>query len=166
MVKGTQVAKSAPVTEDDVYRVLSLVSDPEMPGVSVVDLGMVDAVSVTPDGIQVTLIPTFVGCPALEIMREDAFRRLVAALSDRATAIRVVFTSRTGWTSDRIRPACHAALRSRGIAPPPPPDALPHCPWCGSSDVVGESLFGPAACRSIYYCRACRNPFEGLKRLS
>ncbi len=166
MVRQGAATDARPATHDDVYRVLSLVSDPEMPGVSLVDLGMVETVSVTADGIVVTLMPTFVGCPALDIMRENALARLTAAFSDRAGAVRVTYTNRTGWTSDRIRPTCHPALRSRGIAPPPPSDTLPHCPWCGSAEVVSEGLFGPAACRSVYYCRACKNPFEGLKRLT
>lgn len=155
----------ARVTIEDVYRVLSLVSDPEMPGISLVDLGMVDRVSVSPDGVLVVLTPTFVGCPALQMMQDDAFKRLSSAFATRTPMVRVVFETGTAWTSDRILPTCHASLRSRGIAPPVSPEQAVMCPWCGSSDTVREGLFGPAACRSIHYCRTCRNPFEALKSI-
>ena len=131
--------------------------DPELPMVSIVDLGMVGAVRV--DGsIEVELLPTYVGCPALELIR--------AAVTDRLAPlglpVRVSASFETPWTSGRITPSGLAALASAGIAPPTEP-ADARCPLCASADVVRDSLFGPTQCRSLYYCRACRQPFEAIK---
>ncbi len=149
---------------------LDQVMDPEMPGVSLVALGMVHAVDVGRERIHISLLPTFVGCPALDVMRAQAVKAVSQATGVEPHEIVVEYTSAVPWTSDRVAPSCYRALTSRGIAPPPrvtenvmtemPPVA---CPWCGSTDTESEGVFGPTACRSIYYCRACRNPFEAMK---
>ena len=149
----------AGVDEAAVRSALAEVADPELPVVSIVDLGMVHRVEVTPDRLRVELLPTFVGCPALDVIR-SAVRDRLARLGRRAD---VEFTFAVPWTSDRISEAGLDRLRSAGIAPPAQPGRTPACPWCGSADVVLDNLFGATQCRSLHYCRSCRQPFEGLK---
>ena len=111
------------------------------------------------DGIDVAILPTFVGCPALDVIRASIGERL-AERFDRP--VRVETTFEVPWTSDRISTAGRAALREAGIAPPGDPRPM-RCPFCDSADVVMDSAFGPTQCRSLFYCRGCRQPFEALK---
>lgn len=146
-------------SEADVRSVLATVPDPEIPVLSVVDLGIVHRVDVRPDGIDVAILPTFVGCPALDVIRSTIADRL----SDRfAKPVRVDTTFEVPWTSDRISAAGRAALRDAGIAPPGDLAAM-RCPFCDGANVVMDSAFGPTQCRSLFYCRGCRQPFEALK---
>lgn len=146
------------MSEAAVRLALAEVMDPELPVLSIVDLGIVHRVAVRPDGIDVTFLPTFVGCPALGIIQ--------AAIADRLASfglpVSVQATFDVPWTSDRISPAGLDALARVGIAPPGPIDAV-RCPMCASPDVVMDGLFGPTQCRSLYYCRTCRQPFEAIK---
>ncbi|HEY7591062.1 MAG TPA: 1,2-phenylacetyl-CoA epoxidase subunit PaaD [Candidatus Limnocylindrales bacterium] len=143
------------VVEAAVRSALAEVPDPEIPVVSVVDLGMVESVEVDGDRIRVELLPTFVGCPALDLIRDA----VTARLSTFGRPVEVEFGFRVPWTSDRITPAGRSRLRASGFAPPD--EAA--CPHCGSANVALENLFGPTQCRSIYWCRACRQPFESFK---
>lgn len=143
------------VDEVAVRAALAQVPDPEIPTVSVADLGMVERVEVTPGAIRVELLPTFVGCPALDTIREAVEDRLAAF--DRP--VDVAFAFRVPWTTDRITEAGRERLRASGFAPPDDPA----CPYCGSRDVALDNLFGPTQCRSLRYCRTCRQPFESFK---
>jgi len=156
---------------EEIKLALADVNDPEIPAISIVDLGIVHEVVV--DGgsgaIRVELLPTFVGCPALDAIREAVERRLAAF--GRPVDVRFVFS--VPWTTDRITPAGHDALRRSGFAPPTGTaavgsplvvlDAPVRCPFCGSSQTRLENAFGPARCRSIRYCMSCRQPFEQFK---
>ena len=148
------------VDEAAVRDALAEVPDPEIPVVSVLDLGMVEAVHVNHRAIRVELLPTFVGCPAI-----DAIRSAVEApLAAFGRPVEVDVSFRVPWTSDRITPAGRDKLRRSGFAPPPGPDlAAVRCPYCGSDQVALDNLFGPTQCRSLFYCRACRQPFEQFK---
>lgn len=141
-----------------VVAVLATIPDPELPVVSVVDLGMVHRVEVHPDRIRVEILPTFVGCPALDLIRVAIGERL----ADFGRPVEVVPTFAVPWTTDRITPAGRTALGRAGIAVPDG-EAPVHCPLCASDRVVMDSAFGPTQCRSLYYCRACRQPFETMK---
>lgn len=146
-------------TEAAVRAELAQVPDPEIPVLSVVDLGIVHRVEVGRDRIDVAILPTFVGCPALDIIRASIGDRL----SERfGRPVRVETTFEVPWTSDRISPAGRVALAAAGIAPPSEPEDV-RCPHCSSPDVVMDSAFGPTQCRSLFYCRGCRQPFEALK---
>lgn len=134
------------------------VADPEIPGVSIVDLGMVGAVRVGLDRIDIELLPTFVGCHAADLIRSAVADRLAGF--DRPVEVRYAYA--TAWGSDRITAAGRERLRRAGYAPPAEPDEL-RCPYCGSDRVVMDSAFGPTLCRSLHYCRACRQPFEAFK---
>lgn len=134
------------------------VVDPEIPTVSIVDMGLVHDVRIGADGIAIELLPTFVACPALEVIRSA----VVDAVIGLGSPVEVSFTFAVPWTTDLLTDAGHAGLRRAGIAPPAP-QADVRCPFCGSGDVAMDSMFGPALCRSLFYCRTCRQPFEGFK---
>ncbi len=156
---GAPAAGPAP-TAADVRAALAEVLDPELPILSVVDLGIVHRVVIDADGIRVAILPTFVGCPALDVIRE----RIATRLGAFGLPVRVDTTFEVPWTSDRITLVGLRALAAVGIAPPSEPEAA-RCPFCASGNVVMDSAFGPTQCRSLYYCRACRQPFEALKAL-
>jgi ring-1,2-phenylacetyl-CoA epoxidase subunit PaaD len=147
----------ATVDEAAVRAALAEVADPEIPTVSVVDLGMVERIEASPEAIRVELLPTFVGCPALDAIRDAVVERLARF----GRPVEVEFGFRVPWTSDRISDAGRERLRASGFAPPG--DSA--CPHCGSADIVLDNLFGPTQCRSLCYCRACRQPFEQFKRV-
>ena len=154
-----------PVDEHDVWRALADVEDPELP-IGIVDLGIVDAVTIGRDGrVAVELIPTFSGCPALEVIRE----RVIECLWDlgvRDSEVR--WKLGPAWDPGRISAAGRAQLRAHGITGGDPAAAAAEsgarCPFCDSEDTERASGFGPALCRVVYRCRCCRNVFEGMKR--
>ena len=165
----------AATLEERAREALALVMDPEIPTCSIVDLGMVEAVRVTDDELEVDLLPTFVGCPAKDVIGEDAQRALGAVAGDRRVRVRFVYDP--PWTTDRITDAGREALRGYGISPHWRPSTGPvlvtlgrkpgahevTCPYCGSTETAMESAFGPTPCRAQHFCRSCRNPFEGFK---
>jgi ring-1,2-phenylacetyl-CoA epoxidase subunit PaaD len=146
------------LTEAEVLTALAEVADPEIPAISLVDLGIVDRIAVDADRIAVDLLPTFLGCPALEAIQVAVEDRL----SSFGRPVDVAFVSRVPWTSDRISPAGRERLLASGFAPPAEPGDV-RCPWCASRRVVMDSAFGPTLCRSLFYCRDCRQPFEAFK---
>jgi ring-1,2-phenylacetyl-CoA epoxidase subunit PaaD len=154
------VTPVATPSRDEVLGILDGVPDPELPVVSISELGMVHEVAVASDAIRVTLLPTFLGCPAIELI-QAAVR---GALQPLGRPVEVRLSMVVPWSSERITPAGRAALRAAGIAPPTAPGEL-RCPYCGAADVTLDNLFGPTQCRSLHYCRACRQPFEAIKPL-
>jgi ring-1,2-phenylacetyl-CoA epoxidase subunit PaaD len=154
-----------------VLAALDEVPDPEIPAVSIVELGMIGSIDVGSDEIVVELLPTFVGCPALDVIRSTISERL--AEFGRRVVVDVSFA--TPWSSDRISPAGREKLRASGFAPPAPVrpgrelpmlDAASSpvaCPYCGSLKTTLENVFGPTQCRSIRHCAECRQPFESFK---
>jgi ring-1,2-phenylacetyl-CoA epoxidase subunit PaaD len=154
----TDGAAAPAVDEAAVRAILRTVADPEIPSVSIVDLGMVERVEVNDGGIKVELLPTFVGCPAQEIIRAT----VIEALAPLGQPTNVGFSFRVPWTSDRISEHGREQLASAGFAPPAEPSAV-RCPFCGSEEVAMDTAFGPTQCRSLFYCRACRQPFEAFK---
>ena len=150
----------APVVDDaTVLDALTDVTDPEIPAISIVDLGVVHRAEVDSDGaIRVELLPTFVGCPAIDMIRSAVSDRLQSF--GRPVEVRVSFE--VPWTSDRISARGRERLRQSGFAPPAEVDAV-RCPYCDSARVAMDSLFGPTLCRSLFYCRDCRQPFESFK---
>lgn len=152
------------ITEADCWKRLQEVKDPEIPSVSIVELGMVYQIEVAQGRVQVKIIPTFVGCPALELIREQVTRKL--SYQPGVSAVEVTFIFDPPWTSERITPMGRQKLNAFGIAPPGQTIAeLPPCPYCGRETGEVENLFGPTACRAIYYCKRCRQPFEGMKKV-
>jgi ring-1,2-phenylacetyl-CoA epoxidase subunit PaaD len=160
--------------EARVWEALRGIADPEIPAISVVDLGVIGDVSVSEEQIHVDLLPTFVGCPAIGVMRQQIGERLAAL--ELAPRVEVEVTFDPPWTSDRITPAGRERLRASGFAPPvaaPSVNGLDElmvlsvaeCPYCGSRNTTVENVFGPTLCRSIHHCADCRQPFEQFKSL-
>jgi ring-1,2-phenylacetyl-CoA epoxidase subunit PaaD len=150
---------------DQVWAALEGVKDPEIPVISVTQMGMIAGVAAEGGQVRVEVTPTFVGCPAVAMIQasiEEAVRALPGV-----EAATVSFVFDPPWSSDRITPEGLAELRKFGIAPPGGGlmdlELAPACPYCGSVETHLENLFGPTACRSIYYCDGCRQPFEGMK---
>jgi ring-1,2-phenylacetyl-CoA epoxidase subunit PaaD len=148
-----------PVPDEEAVRdILRGVADPEIPAVSIVDLGMVERIEVGPDRIEVELLPTFVGCPAQELIRS----MVIDALAPLGRPAVVGFSFRRPWTTDRITELGRERLAASGFAPPAEPAAV-RCPYCRSGRVAMDSAFGSTQCRSLFYCRDCRQPFEAFK---
>ncbi len=155
------------------WAALEEVVDPEIPAVSVVEMGMVNRVERDADGrVSVEMLPTFSGCPALDVIAGDVRERL--AREPGVTAVEVRFVFDPPWSSDRISAAGRAKLGAFGIAPAPLSRGRPlpvlqgqpvTCPYCGSTRTAMDNLFGPTPCRSLYRCLDCRNPFERFKAL-
>jgi ring-1,2-phenylacetyl-CoA epoxidase subunit PaaD len=147
------------VDESAVRAALSEITDPEIPTISIVDLGVVHRAHVGRDGaIHVELLPTFVGCPAIEVIQSAVRDRLLAF----GRPVEVTVSFEVPWTSDRISPEGRERLKRSGFAPPADLDAV-RCPYCDSARVAMDSIFGPTLCRSLFYCRECRQPFEAFK---
>lgn len=152
--------------EQKVWDKLQQVTDPEITSVSLVEMGMIDGVQVEGEIATVRLIPTFVGCPALTMMESD-ITKAVSELEGIAE-VKVIFIKNPIWTSDRITAEGREKLKEVGIAPPPLESKQEgvweiECPYCGSPRTVLDNIFGPTACRSIFYCSTCKNPFEAIK---
>lgn len=157
--------------EDAVWDALASVPDPEIPAVSVLDMGMIERVEVDGGRARVTFLPTFTGCPAVTII-EDDIRAAVAAVEGVAD-VDIEVTFAPPWTTERITFEGRRKLKEFGLAPPTgegpvlitdiglPKVAI--CPFCGSKDTHNENAFGPTPCRALYYCDSCRNPFEQFK---
>jgi ring-1,2-phenylacetyl-CoA epoxidase subunit PaaD len=160
-------------TPAGLWAALDEVVDPEIPAVSVVEMGMVNRVDVDVDGrVAVEILPTFSGCPALDIIAAHVRERL--AREPGVRAVEVSFAFDPPWSTDRITPEGQAKLKGFGIAPAPLSRGRPlpvlqgqlvACPYCGSTRTTMENLFGPTPCRSLYRCLDCRNPFERFKAL-
>jgi ring-1,2-phenylacetyl-CoA epoxidase subunit PaaD len=160
------------VKEADVWAALAEIPDPELPVVSLVDLGVVRAVEVEDGRVRVEFTPTFLGCPAVEVMRAQ----MAEAVRALGAEPEIDVATKHGWTTDRITPDGRRKLREAGLAPPVPHAAgqptlvqlesrIFRCPYCGSTDTRLENIFGPTPCRSIRYCDVCRQPFEQFKTL-
>ena len=159
------------VTAEQVWAALGEIEDPEIPVVSLVDLGVVRDVQVEGDRVHVEFTPTFLGCPALEVMRD----RMAAKVAELGAEPDVEVVLDDSWSTDRITPEGREKLRDAGFAPPAPREAAPptlvqlgrgfRCPYCGSTETRLDNLFGPTPCRSIRYCESCRQPFEQFKTI-
>jgi len=158
------------VTRDDAWAALAAVPDPEIPAISIVDLGIVRALECDGDHVVVTVTPTYAGCPATELIREDITRALTVAGAATVTVHTVLAPP---WTTDWLSEDTRARLAAYGIAPPQgkagdgtrPLVFRPRirCPRCGSTATEQLSAFGATACKALYRCGDCREPFEYFK---
>jgi ring-1,2-phenylacetyl-CoA epoxidase subunit PaaD len=157
------------LNEEAVWQALDEVKDPELPLVSVVEMGIVREVELDEDRVTVRFTPTFSGCPALEVMRQEIERKLRELGCETITVETVLSPP---WSSDWISETGREKLKALGIAPPSPQGAgnvvffepVP-CPRCDSPDTRVTNTFGPTLCKAIYVCNACREPFEAFKRI-
>jgi ring-1,2-phenylacetyl-CoA epoxidase subunit PaaD len=159
------------LTEAEVWDALAEVADPEIPVISLVDLGVVKDVAIEGGLVRVDFTPTFMGCPALEVMQ----RELASKVEELGAEVEVRVILDDSWSTDDITPEGREKLRAAGFAPPAPRPAGKlelvqlqkgfRCPYCGSTDTRLDNLFGPTPCRSIRYCESCRQPFEQFKTI-
>ena len=160
------------MTTEQVWSAFGEIPDPEIPVISLVDLGVIRSVDVQDGHVRVEFTPTFLGCPALEAMKR-ALEQKVAELGGDAD-VRVI--SDDSWSTDKITPAGREKLRAAGFAPPAPREASApalvqlqsnvfRCPYCNSTQTKLENIFGPTPCRSLRYCESCRQPFEQFKTI-
>lgn len=156
------------ITKEDVLEALQDVKDPEIPTISVVDLGIIRNVEVGERIIKITMTPTFSGCPALKIMENMVMEKITEL-----TALDVEVTTNfdTQWNTNMITEKGLEGLKKHGLAPPLRHEGLiqidmithAECPVCGSTNTVIKSPFGPTLCRSLHYCNDCLNAFEQFK---
>ena len=168
------VARVAHPTREALLAILDEVMDPEVPVLSVRELGIVRDVAVDDEGVvTVTVTPTYSGCPAIRVIEQD----IIAAL-ERAghPGARIRTTYAPAWTTDWIEPEAKAKLKAYGIAPPGRAESgglvqllrrreAAQCPYCDSFDTELRSEFGSTACKSVCWCRSCRQPFEEFKAI-
>lgn len=158
------------MTKEDVVQAIERVTDPEIPTISVVDMGIITGVEVVDDNtVHVSMTPTFVGCPAIDVMKNDV-EQAVRELGVENVVVDVNFD--IPWSTNRLTEKGREALLKHGLAPPEPFDTLAlelevlnnvACPYCGSHNTTLKSPFGPTLCRSLHYCNACLQAFEGFK---
>ena len=160
------------VAEAQVWKALEEIPDPEIPVVSLVELGVIRSVDVDNGHVRIEFTPTFLGCPALEFMK----RAMEEKVTELGAEPKVEVISDDSWSTDRITPAGREKLRAAGFAPPAPREASApklvqlqanvfRCPYCGSTETRLENIFGPTPCRSLRYCESCRQPFEQFKTI-
>jgi ring-1,2-phenylacetyl-CoA epoxidase subunit PaaD len=160
------------VTEAAVWEALAEIPDPEIPVISLVDLGVVKSVEIEGEQVRIEFTPTFLGCPALETMKGQ----MEAAIEDLGAEPQVDVVMDDSWSTDRITADGREKLREAGFAPPTPRAAGEptlvqlqskafRCPYCGSSETRLDNIFGPTPCRSVRYCESCRQPFEQFKTI-
>ncbi len=162
---------TTPIASDKIWQILSNLPDPEIPVVSLVEMGIVRDIEQGPDGhVTVIITPTFSGCPALEVMKTEIVEKLRQAGCEHVN-VRTVLSP--PWTTDWITETARAKLKSFGLAPPHKhggdfaillfdPVA---CPYCGSENTTLKNNWGPTPCRMIFYCNHCQQPFEQFKPL-
>jgi ring-1,2-phenylacetyl-CoA epoxidase subunit PaaD len=154
-----------------VWGALESVPDPEIPAVSVIDMGMISSIAVEGPHVTVTVLPTFTGCPAIPVIKTDVAQAVAAVEGVVEVTVKISFDP--PWSTERITTSGRAKLKEFGIAPPTGSGpilissiGLPKvvvCPFCSSSNTHNENAFGPTPCRALYYCDDCRNPFEQFK---
>jgi ring-1,2-phenylacetyl-CoA epoxidase subunit PaaD len=170
MVGGLEPLLSGPRSEE-ALRILDDVKDPEVPVLSVVELGIIRAVEADGARVAVTITPTYSGCPAMKVIEDDV-RDALERAGFQDIGVKTVYAP--AWSTDWIPAPAREKLRAYGIAPPPPTTAddlvlfgrtvrAVRCPFCGSANTALESEFGATACKSLHVCRACRQPFEHFK---
>ena len=150
------------MTETQVWQALAEIPDPEIPVISLVDLGVIRSVDVDNGHVRIEFTPTFLGCPALEYMKR--------AIEEKVPGAEVAVIQDDSWSTDKITAAGREKLREAGFAPPAPrlvqlQSQVHKCPYCGSTETHLENLFGPTPCRSLRYCDSCRQPFEQFKTI-
>ena len=159
------------MTTGEVWDALAEIPDPEIPVISIVDLGVVKNLAVVDGTVSIDFTPTFLGCPALDAMR----LAMEATIAERGATPDIRVRLDDSWSTDDITAEGREKLRAAGFAPPTPRPAEPvelvqlqrchRCPYCGSMSTKLENLFGPTPCRSIRYCDDCRQPFEQFKTI-
>jgi len=157
------------ITTNEIYSWLQEIKDPEIPVLSLVDLGVITHVEISGDKINIEMTPTFVGCPALDYMKTE----VETLFKKKGLHVMVEVNYKKAWSSDLISDKGRAALKKYGFAAPPSARVFADleilesaiCPKCNSINTEMKSPFGPTLCRSIYYCHDCQEAFEQFKAI-
>lgn len=155
-------------TIESVKEILSTVMDPEIPVLSVMEMGIVRKIEIDGDAVTVTITPTYSGCPAMHMIEEN-IRTTLERNGFSVAQVKTTFLP--AWTTDWISETARQKLKEYGIAPPVPQSEVLRiempvsCPYCNSTDTQIKSEFGSTACKSYYFCNACFQPFEYFKPL-
>ena len=156
-------------TVESIKEILQQVKDPEIPTISLVDLGVITRITVDPDeSVLIKMTPTFSGCPAMDYMKNNVEEVLA---ENGIEEFSVEMNYDTQWTSNNITPEGLQAIKKHGLAPPPQHNLIididllekVKCPFCDSTDTTLKSPFGPTLCRSLHYCNSCSQAFEQFK---
>ncbi|OSZ79540.1 phenylacetate-CoA oxygenase subunit PaaJ [Chitinophagaceae bacterium IBVUCB1] len=155
-------------SKEEILQLLSAIADPEIPVVSISEIGMLRDVMITDAGCEVILTPTYTGCPAMGIIEAD-IKALLHENGIEPVTVTMVYTP--AWTTDWINDAARAKMNAYGIAPPKRSscgsvaDAEKHinCPICNAADTTLVSRYGSTACKALYKCNSCKEPFEYFK---
>ena len=159
------------ITLEAMWQALEAVKDPEIPVVSLVEMGIVRDITTSETGVTVQMTPTFSGCPALDVMRRD-ITNCLQQLGIQSVTVETVLNP--PWSSDWITDEARVKLKQFGLAPPPKHGGnviavafldVAECPRCGSYNTVIKNSFGPTLCRMIWYCQDCQDAFEQFKPL-
>jgi ring-1,2-phenylacetyl-CoA epoxidase subunit PaaD len=154
------VVSAAASLEARAWRIAADVADPELPMLSIADLGILRAIRVAEGAVSVLITPTYSGCPAMGAIADDIAAAFAAA---GIAPVRVEHVLAPAWSSDWITPAGRRKLAAAGIAPPTPGNAPIPCPRCASLQTEILSFFGITACRALWRCLACGEPFDRFK---
>ncbi len=154
-----------------ILKLLETIPDPEVPAINIVELGIIRAVQASGDSVQVTVTPTYSGCPAMAVIEREIGQVLKAA-GFKQVEIKTVYAP--AWTTDWISEEARQKLKIYGIAPPagqaadqlvpfPKKKVVIQCPFCDSANTEKSAEFGATACKALYFCKACSQPFEYFK---
>lgn len=169
---STSTTTDISALEKEIWTALEQVPDPEIPPLSVVDLGIITAVELGEENsVKITMTPTFSGCPAINFMRQNVEKKVQELLPEKQ--VEVVVDFKTRWSTNRISEKGREILKNFGLAPPakykkefdPATMADAKCPFCGSENTSMKSPFGPTLCRALHYCYDCKQGFEQFKPL-
>jgi len=158
--------------KDEILSCLNAIMDPEVPALSIMDLGIVRDVEISGDKIEVSITPTYSGCPAIKAIQDEIVSTLKSK-GFKSVSVKTVYSP--VWTTDWLNEEARHKLKDYGIAPPVKAaveEFIPFvintesvsCPFCDSEDTVVRSRFGSTACKALYFCNSCRQPFEYFKR--
>ncbi|MGB1003142.1 MAG: 1,2-phenylacetyl-CoA epoxidase subunit PaaD [Salibacteraceae bacterium] len=158
------------LTVDEVWEVLNLIPDPEIPVISIVELGVVRNLKIIGDAIQIQITPTYTGCPATNVFEQDIRSKMTEV---GFKEVEISFQYSPAWTTDWLGTEAREKLRKFGIAPPEGSTTdksfllgerpIVKCPQCKSSNTEMCSQFGSTACKSLYKCKDCLEPFDYFK---
>jgi ring-1,2-phenylacetyl-CoA epoxidase subunit PaaD len=160
------------INKEQIWNLLKEIPDPEVPAINIVELGVVRDILINEDKIEIVITPTYSGCPAMKVIEEN----IVTTLNDQGfhnLNIKTIFSP--AWTTDWMSDDTKAKLKAYGIAPPEKVNSehiFPFlsdkknkvgCPYCNSENTILKSQFGSTACKALYYCNNCNQPFEQFK---
>ncbi len=165
--------ETPPLSTQNIWDILQTIPDPEVPAISIVELGVVRNIEIiNSESIKIQITPTYSGCPALKTMEDDVIEKLK---EHGFSTVKIETIYKPAWTTDWLTETTKQKLKEYGIAPPQKltlehliplgkqPGQVTQCPFCDSADTKITSQFGSTACKALYFCNNCHQPFEHFK---